>query len=575
MISYSFSIQGKSHIDHGTVCQDYSKVIKLSGGWMLGMVADGVGSALLSDVGSKMAVELLGDFCTKKISAKMTNQELESLLCQGYKYAMNGITQYAEKEEQPLEHFDTTLSAALYNGEKVIYGHSGDGGILVRLNSGKTIPVTERQKGSDGSSVIPLRAGETFWTFGTCNEKTAAVLLATDGMLDGVFQPVLVNLPSDLTVLAKGNFSKKNVYVTATEFFMNPDCVYQNRRIKDANQFIKKYIIGNLEKETQVYFWNCIQNAYIRLLGKDQTEELEKGITKFYYAVWALKNVTDDKSVVCLINEKAKVKAQNVEYYREPNWKWRQDSYNALLYGKPMPPAPEDYSIKSVIETKEIDKKKGGGSGKKNRIVSEKKDEHHVKIRKTGYGYIIGSIIAVLLVAGLGIGTAMFLLGGEEGEEEMQARNVHSTQMPTITPHATKDPQMKKEELGEDERSFLEGNSKKFVNVLKSVDVSRYKQEKIANLRNGLECHGLDKELEKKLGEIEDEPSSVASGSAVRQSTGNVPDQKLNELLEYTYLINTEEEKEVFVEGFINTYRKLPEDERSRLCQNFVCLVGQ
>ena len=67
MISYSFSIQGKSHIDHGAVCQDYSKVIKLSGGWMLGMVADGVGSALLSYVGSKMAVELLGDFCTKKI----------------------------------------------------------------------------------------------------------------------------------------------------------------------------------------------------------------------------------------------------------------------------------------------------------------------------------------------------------------------------------------------------------------------------------------------------------------------------------------------------------------------------
>ena len=56
MILYGFSIQGKSHIDKGTVCQDSNKTGRLRAGYYFGAVADGVGSAPHSDIGSKLAV---------------------------------------------------------------------------------------------------------------------------------------------------------------------------------------------------------------------------------------------------------------------------------------------------------------------------------------------------------------------------------------------------------------------------------------------------------------------------------------------------------------------------------------
>ena len=47
MITYGFSVQGKSHIKNNTVCQDFNKFGQLKSGVYIGIVADGVGSARL------------------------------------------------------------------------------------------------------------------------------------------------------------------------------------------------------------------------------------------------------------------------------------------------------------------------------------------------------------------------------------------------------------------------------------------------------------------------------------------------------------------------------------------------
>lgn len=342
MITYGFSIQGKSHIERDTVCQDDNKVIKLTGKWCLGIVADGVGSAIHSEIGSKLAVESLCEFCKKHIDSEMSEEQLTEMLHNGYEYAMDRISEYVKEKKDDIAGYDTTLSAALYDGEKVIYGHAGDGGILVRLNNGKIQPITERQKGADGSSVRPLRAGASSWEFGVLKEKAASVLLVTDGLLDGVFQLVLVNLPSDLTELARGDFKKNYAYITAAEFFMNPNGVYLNKKISNANEFMRRFIVADLEEKDQNAFLKCMIQNYVKMFGKEEAEDLGKRIAKYYYAVWALKQVTDDKSVVCMMNEKANVSPQNTVYYYEPNWKWRKEQYNALLYGQPVSSAPKD-----------------------------------------------------------------------------------------------------------------------------------------------------------------------------------------------------------------------------------------
>ncbi len=342
MITYGYSLQGKSHIDRNTVCQDSSAAVKLKSGYYLGVVADGVGSAPHSDVGSRIAVESLQAYCEQYVKKGMKDVELEDILRDGYEYAFRQVEKFVTQQGGSIADYDTTLSSVLYDGTKVVFGHAGDGGIIVRKKDGTITPITERQKGADGTSVRPLRAGNSSWDFGICSDETASVLLVTDGMLDGVFQPVLVNLPSSAMELAKGTFAKNNVYVTACEFFMNPNMVYLNPHVKNHEAYMQHVLKGNLEKKDQDDFLKCMIYGYTKTLGKEEACRLCEAIKKFYFAVWAVTKVTDDKSVVCLMNEKEKVTPKEQKYYQEPNWKWRQECYQALLYGKELPPAPSD-----------------------------------------------------------------------------------------------------------------------------------------------------------------------------------------------------------------------------------------
>lgn len=342
MITYGYSLQGKSHIDRNTVCQDSSAAVKLKSGYYLGVVADGVGSAPHSDVGSGIAVESLQAYCEQYVKKGMKDVELEDILRDGYEYAFRQVEKFVTLQGGSIADYDTTLSSVLYDGTKVVFGHAGDGGIIVRKKDGTITPITERQKGADGTSVRPLRAGNSSWDFGICSDEAASVLLVTDGMLDGVFQPVLVNLPSSAMELAKGTFAKNNVYVTACEFFMNPNMVYLNPHVKNHEAYMQHVLKGNLEKKDQDDFLKCMIYGYTKTLGKEEACRLCEAIKKFYFAVWAVTKVTDDKSVVCLMNEKAKVTPKEQKYYQEPNWKWRQECYQALLYGKELPPAPSD-----------------------------------------------------------------------------------------------------------------------------------------------------------------------------------------------------------------------------------------
>ena len=337
MILYGFSIQGKSHIDKGTVCQDSNKTGQLCAGYYFGAVADGVGSAPHSDIGSKLAVEKLYEYCDKNIKKGMSQIDVEDVLCAGYEYAMETIQKYADSHDKKIENYDTTLSAVIYNGKKIIYAHAGDGGIIVRQTNGIVKPVTKRQKGADGTSVIPLRAGEHSWEIGTYSGNVAAVLLVTDGMLDGVFQPTLLNLPSSTMELARGDFSQDNVYIAAAEFFMNPYAVYKNPKIKGAESFLHTFLEGNLLPKDQDAFLQCMDAAYTKLFNKKTSREICESLKEVYYAVGAVKNVRDDKSVVCFINETIEVVPQDKKYYLEPDWVWLQECYEALLYGKELP----------------------------------------------------------------------------------------------------------------------------------------------------------------------------------------------------------------------------------------------
>lgn len=442
MITYGYSLQGKSHIDRNTVCQDSSAAVKLKSGYYLGVVADGVGSAPHSDVGSRIAVESLQAYCEQYVKKGMKDVELEDILRDGYEYAFRQVEKFVTQQGGSIADYDTTLSSVLYDGTKVVFGHAGDGGIIVRKKDGTITPITERQKGADGTSVRPLRAGNSSWDFGICSDETASVLLVTDGMLDGVFQPVLVNLPSSAMELAKGTFAKNNVYVTACEFFMNPNMVYLNPHVKNHEAYMQHVLKGNLEKKDQDDFLKCMIYGYTKTLGKEEACRLCEAIKKFYFAVWAVTKVTDDKSVVCLMNEKAKVTPKEQKYYQEPNWKWRQECYQALLYGKELPPAPSDdplYTGEKTTVQKPLRKVPEREMVEPPIHTPPHPGEKRVppkKSRKVRYLVMTASAAMICLAVGLIVGVS---LGNRAGSKDNGTDVVMGSpsQTPTSTPKAT------------------------------------------------------------------------------------------------------------------------------------------
>lgn len=443
MILYGFSIQGKSHIDKETVCQDSNKTGRLRAGYYFGAVADGVGSAPHSDIGSKLAVEKLYDYCDKNIKKGMDQMDVEDVLCAGYEYAMETIQKYADSHDKKIENYDTTLSAVIYNGKKIIYAHAGDGGIIVRQTNGIVKPVTKRQKGADGTSVIPLRAGEHSWEIGTYSGNVAAVLLVTDGMLDGVFQPTLLNLPSSTMELARGDFSQDNVYIAAAEFFMNPYAVYKNPKIKGAESFLHTFLEGNLLPKDQDAFLQCMDAAYTKLFNKKTSREICESLKEVYFVVGAVKNVKDDKSVVCLINETIEVVPQDKKYYLEPDWVWLQECYEALLYGKEPPVKDDDEKddgVNGEIEDRTERKTEGetGDDRVEKKLKDEEKERRRNKVKRRRKAALIAAI-GVLAVSLVILVICLISLFSSDTDK----KQTNSTQKPKVTavlPTATPTP---------------------------------------------------------------------------------------------------------------------------------------
>lgn len=279
MIYYGTSIVGTSHIKKGTVCQDSHKAAILSNGWCVAAIADGVGSAKHSEVASEMAVKTVVDYCIEHIQSDSKNDDLEAVLKAAYSTAEKAIQDYVDEREESITDYDTTLSMVVYDGKTIVYGHSGDGGIVGLLNDGLYVKITNPQKASDGICVIPLRAGEAHWQFGTAEGEYASVLLATDGVYDTFFPYLL-----------KGQ--KNEVYVPLIQYFLDNNAL----QITEAN-------VADVEK-SRVDFLNSA----------------------------SYEPVTDDKTVLVVVNPEIKPAFQDEEYYKDPDWEALQLEWNKKAY---------------------------------------------------------------------------------------------------------------------------------------------------------------------------------------------------------------------------------------------------
>lgn len=192
---YGMSLQGSSHIERNQPCQDYSDFRFIpESNLLIAAISDGVGSCSLSHWGSFTAVTSVLDVLEKELGKELKKSkfsELEgkivgSILRKAFVESKDAVEELADRLGQPVPSFYATLTAAIYDGSMLYYGHIGDDGIVVQLENGTYQMVTTRHKGEEANSVNPLQAGspDHLWQFGRVVEPVVGFLMSTDGVLD-------------------------------------------------------------------------------------------------------------------------------------------------------------------------------------------------------------------------------------------------------------------------------------------------------------------------------------------------------------------------------------------------------
>lgn len=280
--TYGVSLQGESHKRSNILCQDAHKVEVCDNGICIAAIADGLGSEKYSDIASKIAVDVVVQFCREHLVDINDEEQVIDIIKLSFFESLRKIESRALLDGRDINQYDTTLSACILYSGKLFYGHSGDGGIVVLAEDGLFYNITKQQR-DDEARVFPLCFGEEKWVFGKFEKMVASVLLATDGIYE-LFFPIYIK---NETI---------NIYTALAKYFMYPD-------------------ILNITNE-DMYKIKKSRLQYIERIGEMV--------------------VDDDKTLVVAIDSAIKVTKQNDDYYKEPDWerlkKKYRESYNKKAY---------------------------------------------------------------------------------------------------------------------------------------------------------------------------------------------------------------------------------------------------
>ena len=283
--SYGVSLPGTYHIKNDIVCQDWHQIIRCGRKMAIAAVADGLGSAAHSDVGSKIAAAVSAEYCKRHITMRTMPELALRIIRDAFVAAQRVIKNVSEEKGHSIDLYDTTLTLAVLIRDTLYYGHSGDSGMIALTAEGRYEQVTQQQRDEEGR-VFPLFFSDK-WEFARYGKKVASVFLATDGMLETLFPLYIKNEPV-------------NIHVSLAQFFMDNSSL---RIDKEGEQAVKSRISDFMEN-----------------IPDEQ--------------------VNDDKTVVVLVNTAVKPKRQPEEYYIEPDWDglrkkheeaWKRAAYPGLF----------------------------------------------------------------------------------------------------------------------------------------------------------------------------------------------------------------------------------------------------
>ena len=250
-------------------------------GCLIAVTADGVGSCSNSAKGSSRAVSAALQFLTDALvkSVRIDDRMMNDLLYNSFVTAWNAVEDLSYDEEMPMPTYNTTLDAVVFNGSDLYFGHSGDGGIVVLFRDGTCEMITERHKGEEAGSVIPLLAGPVTWEFGKSEKSVASFAMMTDGVLDNVVDmPAFKNrvyfpfFREALTVPITGSDERKKAQKQWAALFASPE---YREKVTDDITFLVGMESSAVEDLPEIAF---DQEAWDR-----ETEEVSSRIEHILY----------------------------------------------------------------------------------------------------------------------------------------------------------------------------------------------------------------------------------------------------------------------------------------------------
>lgn len=141
----SASVAGKSHEKQDIPCQDAHNWKLLSNQIIIMAVADGAGSAKLSDLGSKLAVNTAIEVLEQQLNESTIDPEKipwQEYLTQTLKAAQIAIETEASRQNAEIRDFATTLILMIAAPEWVAVAQVGDGAAVVEDQQGTLLGLT-------------------------------------------------------------------------------------------------------------------------------------------------------------------------------------------------------------------------------------------------------------------------------------------------------------------------------------------------------------------------------------------------------------------------------------------------
>jgi hypothetical protein len=186
------SVQGTSHLDKNTPCQDAHACRFSAGGELLLAIADGAGSAERSQEGAQYAVQQV----TAALDAALCNgvpvdeAGWRALIMQAFAVARQAVVQMAADQNASLRSFATTLACAVVCDDWLAVGQIGDGAAVAEDEHGALFVTARPQRGEYANEAYFLTMPDAlnYVTIYVAGRPVRSLVLTTDGLLRLAFK---------------------------------------------------------------------------------------------------------------------------------------------------------------------------------------------------------------------------------------------------------------------------------------------------------------------------------------------------------------------------------------------------